>query len=206
MTKNSVYEILDPVNTLRKQRFWDWFDGSDLGSWWTENNSSGVGTFAMVDAVDEGFSVLTGASAGNDSQIFFNDKRHYDFANSVLITVSRAVTTTGISWVPMLVDNATTFTHRIIMRIDSTKTFYDINTRGGGGATVVDTTVPIDTTFRVNKVELFSAKGEFSIDGVLGATSTSNLPSVKLQPMVRMFAREAGGKEGRIRYLEAYNT
>lgn len=205
MTKDSVYEILDPLTTIRKTRFWDWFDGNDLKSWWTENNGAGTGTFAMVDAVNEGFSITTDTAASDDSRIFFNDKRHYDFANSVLITVSRAVTATGISWIPMLVDN-TSFTHRMIVRVDSTSTFYDLNTRGGGAATVVATTVPTDTTFRVNKGELSSAKAEFTLDGVLEATSSTNLPSVKLQPMVRMNARASGGKEGRVRYLEAFNT
>ena len=49
MTFSSVYEMFDPLTTVRKQHFWDWFSGDDLRSTWNKNDISGTNVFAMED-------------------------------------------------------------------------------------------------------------------------------------------------------------
>jgi hypothetical protein len=36
MTFDSVYEMTNPLTTVRKQHFWDWFSGDSLNARWTQ--------------------------------------------------------------------------------------------------------------------------------------------------------------------------
>jgi len=83
MTFNSVYEILDPISTIRKQRFWDWFDGDALRSWWAQTSFGAGGTVSMEDAVDEGLKIVTNTASLDGQQIDFNDERHYSETASI---------------------------------------------------------------------------------------------------------------------------
>jgi hypothetical protein len=95
MTFDSVYEMTNPLTTVRKQHFWDYFSGSTLNSRWTTSNIVGTGTFGMADEVDGGFSIKAGATTGNASGIEFNDIRQYAHDGSVNIAVWKRVADTA---------------------------------------------------------------------------------------------------------------
>ena len=207
MTFASVYEILTPLTTVKKQWFVEWFSGSVLKAYWTKNNVQGTNTFQMADVVDGGFEIITGASANDDGSISFNDKRQYDFNASVIIFVMQQITAAAYrclagfadsnnlpSGDSAYIDNNTSFTN------------YRLLTFRLGSGTASSLGVAIDQLLHSFKVETKAASVVGSIDGVIGATNTTNLPDVKLQPAFEEKTLTTASKTGRIRYLEAFNT
>ena len=201
----SLYEAFNPLTTVAKQHFIEWFSGSVLDSIWNQRNTNGVGTYAMVDAVDEGFSITTGTSTSNASDIDMNDIRHYSEDNYVCISIFRRVTTLSIVQ-QISVNNGATFNHYVLVQDDTINTFYDLFTKDGTTPSAQDSDIAIDATFHSHKIELNGTNARLDIDGVLKVTKTTNLPVAALQPAFRVFARGTGGKEGRFRYIEAYST
>lgn len=206
MTFGSVYEILTPLSTVRKTKFWDWFDGDDLRSWWTKTNTAGVGTFAMVDAVDEGFSITCGTASNDGSNIDMNNINHYSAISTIVISVFRRVTATAASIQQVTANDNTTFTHYGLIADDTDFTNYVMITRDGTTQSNQEATFARDAAFHSHKMEFGSANVKATIDGGLEITKTTNRPTADLQPVFRIFARGTGGKEGRIRYMEAYST
>ena len=76
----SVYEMTNPLTTVRKQHFWEYFSGATLNSRWAITNWNSVtGATAMADEVDGGLKLTT---SGNRSAIQFNDIRPFTHAGS----------------------------------------------------------------------------------------------------------------------------
>jgi hypothetical protein len=202
---NSVYELMHPLTIERKTRFWDWFDGDDLRNWWNFTDVAGTGSGAMVDSVDEGYGVTSGASDNNNSEIDFNNIEHYDFNNSIVQFIARTTLSTSRFLISGLMTDKTVQTHLAGFQDDSDRTFSVLNT-GNGSETLVDTTLGHDTNFHIIKIDIFPTFVKLYIDGALEATSTSNLPDQAMQPYFRMGTRTTAARTGHIRYLEAYNT
>jgi hypothetical protein len=68
------------------------------------------------------------------------------------------------------------------------------------------TDIPRDIVYHTTKLECGSADIKLTVDGVLKVTKTTNIPTVKLQPVCFVESRDATAREGRIRYMECYNT
>jgi len=201
--------MLDPLTTLRLQRFWDWFSGDDLNSYWSKVNYSGTGTFTMVDAVDEGFSVTTASDTNaRNSGIEFNNKKQYSSSGSVFITVFRTVTASNNQAVVGLVENAGTGGDYYIVINRQGSTFYGLQNRNdASGTSTTDTTISVDTSFHSHKGTIDGTTCTLTIDGVLGASTTSNVPDENMEPEFNVLNHtSAQANEARIRYYEAYNT
>jgi len=200
----SLYEAFNPLTTINKQHFIEWFSGDALDTIWTKTDITGTGAFAMVDAVDEGFSIKSGANSSDRSGIEFNNKRQYSETGCVFIAIVRAVdsvsrsVTAGMAEVINLADAA------MRVRIDPGNK-YELVTRSST-TNSTDTSVDDDQVFHVHKLEAFSAKVELSMEGVIEATNTTSLPDVPLQPFMYTQTQTTAVKEGRIRYMECYNT
>ncbi len=203
--EESLYEQLFALTTVMKQRVVDNFDGDTLNERWTQTNNTGVGTFAMADAVDEGFSVKTGVNSGDDSSLNFNNKRQYDPISCKILLAFRRVT--AATSVNVGASNALLFasTHYMLARNSTGETNYDLVTSDSVSATVTASSVAIDTSFRSHQLEGKSSSVEYSIADILEATSTTRLPTVKLQPCLEIVSTSAGAKEIQIRYLEAFS-
>jgi len=203
MTFASVYEILDPLTTVRKQRFWDWFDGDSLRNWWQEN---GTGSSAMVDAVDEGFRLTSGTASGNNRFINFNTIRHYSETGSISIAITRKLTTANsVEHVGFL--DTVSFLHFAYVINDSLgETNYTISTKDGTTQTNTEGTIAHDLIFHLKQIENTSTSNIMSIDGVLDVTKITNRPAARLQPVFRTLTRTTAAREARIRYFEAFNT
>ena len=207
MTFESVYEILNKPTEIRKQRFWDWFDGDALRSWWTKNDLVGNGTFAMVDTVDEGFGVTTGAINNNSSSINFGDIRPFNETACVCIGIVKRVSDlsnlkSGLANITLNDSIESAF-----YRDDTVRTFKELRTGDNIGNTVLATDIVIDTNFTKYKIECGSANIKLSLDGILKITKTTDRPTVRLQPdPLNMSTRTSAAREGRSRYCEVYNT
>ena len=206
--KASLYEHLFPLTTIMKQRIVERFDGDALDERWQTRDIIGTATFAMVDAIDEGFEIITSAGIDHNSQIDFNNIRQYSNIASVIIIVGRRVTATDTDYTIGFYDDApdASTTSRSRMRDFSGSTFKGLNTHDGTTDSQTNSSVAVDTIFRTYKIEMRSADNRLFIDGILEVTKTTNLPTQKLQPQFHMQSKAVATSTGRIRYLEAFNT
>jgi len=204
----SVYEMTNPLTTVRKQHFWEYFSGATLNSRWTTTNVTGSGTFAMADSADGGFIMTTGSGANYESNISFNNKRQFAHDGSIMIGVVQAVATSGSDAFMSLSDNATAAAY---VGGDNTASWeieggtQYCNTSDGTSVTrtALTSATAMGTGFRVGKVECGTANIKLTVDGVLEVVKTTNRPASAMQPKFSVFGN---GKALSVKYMEAYNT
>ena len=212
----SVYEMTNPLTTVRKQHFWEYFSGSatsastfEAQSRWTTSNITHTGTYAMVDEADEGFSILSSTN-GARSAIGFNNIRQFSPTASVAIFDLRRMTDASHDSYAGFKFDATnsTFLNTAVVSQASYATNIGLYTGDGSTATNLEGTTPRDTAWHNYKIENGTDDIKLSIDGVVDVTKTTNRPetSTKLQPFVLNSTNTSASKETRIKYFEAYNT
>lgn len=209
-TQDSLYEHLFPLTTVMKQRVVDNFDGDSLNERWQTNVfSGGTPTFAMVDAVDEGFEIDSASSVSpRGGFINFNVIRQYDFDNAIhisewrVLSIASVITACGFGG-----DAPTLSDHRCEARFDSVVgANYLLLTSDGTTNTTSDSGVVADTNFHTFKTRLTSTLAELFIDGALETSKTDRLPAAKMEPIFIVLQRSAAAKQGHIRYYEAFNV
>jgi len=211
MTFPSVYEVTDVLCTVRKTRMWCWFDGDTLHPRWTTQCDVSTPTFQMVDAIDEGFEILTNLN-GERGIINFCGIRHYCDDSAVMIAVTRRVTTDTQTAIGFN-EGCSLFTGNCAYAIatDDTgeagcnKILATANTAAScQGSTA--TCTPRDTCWTTYKICIVDACCvTLAVNGTVEATRTTFLPDVRMQPAFQGRSRAAGTKNSRIRYMEAYN-
>lgn len=204
----ALVDYLNAPGVVPLQRMNDNFDGDTINERWSVNTIAGSNTEQMSDGVDQGFEIITDTTSVNRSSISFNAIRHYEETGCKVIHVSQAVSTTSIgvqgglsNTEPDVGDDS------IIVGVETAfdgsnfmlKTERSTNT-------IVSLGVAIDANFHTFEAELRASSGLGSIDGVLSAVSTTNLPTSPLQPIWEVITRTTASRTGRIRYMEAYNT
>ena len=204
----SVYEMTNPLTTVRKQHFWDYFSGATLNSRWTFTNHLGAGSGAMSDSVDGGYIVTTASATNNRSGISFNDIRPFAHDGSVMIASVKRNTASSFIYTGLSEssDSAGSDANSISCENDTSDTFIQLYNKGTGSALTTVTDVPIHTNYTDVKIELLSSSATMSLDGVLKADITSFLPTVALQPNFLVLRRSSGNATGNIKYMECYNT
>lgn len=198
---NSMYESFNALTTVNKQHFVEWFSGDAIDSIWTK---IGTGTAQMEDSVDGGFSFES--PTGNVTGYYFNNKRQYAHNGSVFITVAQRINATsgmivglndGSNW-----DNPR---NEAGVQNDTSNTYYVAISSDSTTQSTTNTSVSVDTSWRVHKGELDGTDLKLTIDGTLEATKTTNMPTAKMQPQFLSYYVSGNGK-GALRYYEAYNT
>ncbi len=200
---DSLYESFQALTSVQRSHFVEWFSGSDINAIWDKVNHSGTGTFAMADSVDGGFQYTTdSALAGNSGYIYFNDKRHYDFDDSMIIGIMKVDDATNRQQVIGGADGMFFSGSYFIMENDSVNSFYTLESDGSQ----TNSSIAIDTSWHVHSTVLNGTNMKYYIDGVLEVTKTTNYPTGKYEPVCFMSNRSvAGAKTGRFRYLELFN-
>jgi len=212
----SVYEMMNPLTTVRKQHFWEYFSGSTLNSRWTFKAGAGgvVVSQGMADEVNDGFKfVMTNGHIGTYD---FAQKRQFNYDGAVIIGSHKRWNSAGIIGNGFVGDDTasdsgggTGYMDRRVTRILIRNASLTIQAMTGNssGATYHDTTVVSDDNYHVLKTELTSGGTHFSVDGVLKVSSngSQNETDEKLQPMLMAWAN-GSGSGGYSNYLEAYNT
>jgi len=202
----SMYEAFNPLTTLNKTHFIEWFSGDALDTIWTENTINAA-TFAMSDAVNGGFSIVTGTTTNDGGVIDFNAIRHYAHDGSVIIGVMQKVTSSNTNCVVGWNIDGVTFASDYALMINRDSVgFYKLLTKDASTASETNSDLANDETLRVNKLELFSSSSSYHIDGILKVTKTTNLPTTRLNPNFHLTTQTTTAQTGRITYLEAYNT
>ncbi len=212
MVFDSVYEVTDAAGTVGKTRVVEFFDGELLDTRWVFTDLTGVGSGAMLNAVDGGYTVTTGATSGNQSSISYGGTApsHFCTNNTVVIAiVERPVasmqTLVGMSEKANLCGACCS--SLMAAENDTCDTNYQLLTNDGTTAKTTATCTAIDTTRRVLKLDLDACTVSlFLCGGAADATHVCNLPNAALHPTFHVKSRASGTKAGRISYLEAYNT
>ena len=93
MTFGSVYEITNPLSTVAKQHFVEWFTGKELPTTrrWALTDNGGNNTGSTThDGVDGGYT-LEGTGSGSTQQylLSFNDKKLFSHTGSAIIWVAK---------------------------------------------------------------------------------------------------------------------
>ena len=207
MTFNSVYEITNNLSTIAGQHMIDYFSGNSLDDRWTETNVAGTGTFAMSDSVDGGFSITTATADNNNSSINFNNKRPFNYENSGCVGVVQKVATSSKIWCGFrnsgLVDSENWSS---LYGDGQDGTYKSLTTGDGAGTSTANSSVANDTAWTLFKIETTPSINNLTINGVLEVSKTTDLNDAqKMQPIFQVKALTTGGKEGKIRYMEAWN-
>jgi len=203
---NSVLSLITPPNVIRKQHFWDWFDGTQLKSIW-DATTIGGGTHAMDDNTNGGFEFTSSTTNGSTGLITFNDKRHYAHNGSVVIGVVKSDLATSQFLQFGLTEQASAPTDTRAMYINwSVNTYQRLQCTLNGTSSTTDTSQTVDTNTHRAKVTLDTTSCKLLLDGVFEGVSTSNLPDVTMQPYWRCANQGTVTRVFHIRYLEAYNT
>jgi len=208
---SSVYELFEPLTSVRKSHFWEWFDGDDRDTTrWTSTNFGGTNTFQMSDGIDQGFEIVTQASTNARGQIDFNGIRHYDESASELIFVMQRVSTNCAVHCGFLQSNElfNSGDDSASWQESTANTYKNVYSTDGSTASTTNSSVAIDTNFHVYKLVMNCPTNiQGYIDGVLEVTKTTNLPNVgRNEPAFLVKTLSASSGTGRIRFLEGYNT
>ena len=211
MTFSSVYEMTNPLTTVRKQHWWEWFSGDDLKttSQFTSINASPTG--AMDDAVDGGYKVSFSSSASSWGGITHNNIRQFQEDNVVAIWVVKRTMTTDAGGYWAGVSNVINTTQNDTMAV-STNTNVSSNFflyLKGGITSNTDSTTPVatDDNWHVTKVEADGTDIKMYIDGALEATVAGTMGTTKVQPSCTGIHTPAtAGASISIRYGEVYST
>jgi len=204
----SVFELTDPFGFDRKKRFWDYFDGNSLKSFWHFVNVAGSGSGAMFDGIDGGYEITTGTSSSDSSAITFNGIRHFSNIACSCVISGKKVESANSNQVAgfsndlignlarerFWVNNDVNFTNIQLVHADNDSTSLTAGTTVSG---IEDRTYQLD---------LFSTYGKMTIDGDFNIAVTTDLPTVKLEPVLRHITRTNGAVKMRYRYFEAWNT
>ena len=206
MTFDSVYEMFDPLTSVRKQHFWSWFSGEDLDSdRWAITNWNGVtGATAMDDSVDGGLKLTT---SGNRSAIQFNDIRPFTHAGSgsEVIWVAKKVGSTADGSVGLAKNSNGFLNGGVNVNFDTNTNidFSAFNDAGSGTTASTGQAVATALDWHVYKMTCATSNQTCSIDGVLTNSTTATMDSL-MQPVALLYT--ASSTVLHLRYCEAYNT
>lgn len=209
MVEESLYEHLNPLCVVAKQRVVEHFDGDSLCTdRWSTSAGSGSVNFTMFDDICGGFEINPTATSSFGRANFANN-RQYSCEAVVLISVVHR--DSGALQTVMLNEQTTSSSAFSTLRMenDPCATFYAFVTG--------DTTSPLCRTCttlctescvkRTVKLELVlccDATITFC-GGCTEAQKGCDLPDTPLQPVLRNFSR-SGSSNARFNYLEVYNT
>tara|TARA_B100001750_G_scaffold85036_1_gene67173 strand:+ start:585 stop:1259 length:675 start_codon:yes stop_codon:yes gene_type:complete len=224
MTFGSVYEITNPLSTVAKQHFWDWFSGRTLnmgndGRWALTNNGGNTTGSAMHDGVDGGYSLEgTGSGSTQQSLLAFDDVKEFSNTGSVIIwsaklTLPMPASLDGSNditasqggwgmcgtmpnyWLNGIKINVPTGASSVI-------NFGTMN-NSTEAFTATDLPVILSADYKTYKLEQKSSSAVCHIDGEIKATRTSGLSTTAMQPFLY---QKYPDSDVHAVYCEAWNT
>ena len=193
-----------------KQHFIEWFSGKQLPSYWTLTQIVATCTATMADSVDGGMLFQTDSGSGSPSAyLSFDDKCQYNPSGFGFISVCKkgSDNNIGIKGGIGSDDGAANPAAAVFMVEGTLATYRTLQTRNGGSETETATTTAVSQTEFAYKLEGTGSAANLSLNGVLSATTGSNLSTTKCQPLLYIQSRStAAVKNYNVRYLECYNT
>lgn len=181
--------------------FYDDFVGSNWDNRWWSSRGTGGSVSTQADSV-----VRVRATANLAYELYQTDKCDFSVA-AVASMICRFMISSTASMrgeIGLEAANPDETNNRITVYYDSA---VGANWRAqcisGGAATTVDTGISADTNFHEFEIVTTSGSVKFSLDGVLVATITTNIPSTLLQPCCHVISRTGVVKDVNIDWIEA---
>lgn len=206
----SVYEMFAPLTTVRKQHFWEYFSGSTLNSRWTLQQIVSTCTATMADSADGGLLLSTDSGSGSPSAFLsFNDICSFNPSGFVFISNCKKGSDNNIGIKAGIGsdDGAANPAAAVFMVEGTLATYRTLQTRNGGSETETATTTAVSQTEFDYKLEGTGSAANLYLDGILSATTGSNLSTTQCQPLLYIQSRStAAVKTWNTKYLEVYNT
>ena len=214
MTYGSVYEITNPLTRVAKQHMVTWFTGSSyLPSEWTFRNVAGTGSQGTSDLIDGGFQIKSATGSGQQSKIDCDNIRQYSNTGSSVTWIHKpAFKDSGVIWFSGFGYEKThnewsQINNQAICFADADNSVFDLRTEDSSSNTDVASNSPVSVGFHAENIELKPSSCDMSIDGVLEAVATTNLPTTKLQPYFSSANRTSTANSWHyVLMCEAFNT
>lgn len=212
MVEASLYEHLNPLTTVARQRVVENFSGDTLCTdRWTTCCITGANTHRIADVINGGYEMVTSTTIFSNMKIDFNDIRQYSETDSKLIIVLQRITCSiqNNPAIGFIVCNHmyTGGAEGLGMRVCNANTDYQATASTGcGGRAFTATCICIDVIDHTWVIDTNACNFTLSDGGSLVATVSCCLPNENMQPYFGMFAGSAASVTTRIKYLEAYNT
>jgi len=202
MTFGSVYEITNPLSTVAKQHFVEWFSGKELPARrWALTNNGGNNTGSTThDGVDGGYTLEgTGSGSTQQSLLAFNDKKLFSHTGSAIIWVAKlslpmpasldgtnSITASQGGW-GMCGTMPSYWLNGIKINVPTTATsVINFGTMNNSTETYTATDLPVIVAadYKTYKLEQKSSSAICHIDGELKSTRTSGLSTTAMQPFL----------------------
>ncbi len=203
----AIIEARQPFGAEIKQHIVEWFSGDTLDSIWTKSIETS-GTIVMQDVIDGGLIFTTSTTSFDDNGLTFNNIEHYDHNGSAFIVVFRRITDNGEQMLSGLFgNNVINGTPRdvIYARDGSGGAQKRFHTSDASTGTSVDMDQIGDLLWTVYFGQVFPSHATMHSNGKLAVIKTTNLPSSKMQPYVKMRSTNTTISTTAIRYYEAWN-
>ncbi len=163
-TFESLYSVFNPETTIAKQRFVDFCTGALFQNrYWVLTDITGTGSVSMVDAVDEGMTVTSGANSGDNSELDFNNIKPFDDSACVGIFVARRVDNANGRYDIGFQDG----TDNAYCRNNNIGSFYAMICSDGVCTTNTDSDLATDEAFHVIRIDMKASSATMTIDGAL---------------------------------------
>ena len=207
-----MYEVFNALTIIAKQHFRYDFCGSGFSTTlWIKTDQSGVGTFATIDAVDGGAKLTCGAVGANRSSVHMNNKRQLIHNSHTLISVFKlgeAVSGQTHVGTSNVTDVEGTPNDQIQVGMDTSvnASNFTIDSWDATTGSGLSSGVALDTVLHVHKYVSGASNIQYSIDGVLKVTKSTNLPTVKMQPVISVRTGEAVAHSITILSVEVFNS
>ena len=211
----SVYEMMNPLTTVRKQHFWEYFSGKDISPRrWTLTQTNGGVSSEMSDEVDGGYKIMFSSQATAWGGLDFNNiSKPFSLYNSTFTTViKRNFTGSGVTggfWAGLSASNNTSQNDTVAFSSNtSSKSKFFLYAKGNTTASTEGDCPTVDNQWHTGTVVLLPSSMKLSIDGVLGATIESGMGvNDKAQPQIHGIKYgTTTGNSIQVKYFEAYNT
>ena len=193
-----------------KQHFVEWFSGKQLPSYWFIEQIVTTFTVPMADSIDGGIQMTTGSESTSPSgYLGFNDICQYDPTGFRFISTCKkgSDNNVGIKAGIGSEDGIANPAHASMMVEGSLTTNRALQTKDGSTQTSTSSDVPISQTEFAYDIVGNGSNNILSLDGIAKVTKTTELPTLKCQPLLYIQSRStAAVKTWNCKYLEIYNT
>ncbi len=204
----SLIEVQQPFGEQIPTHFQEWFSGDALDSIWTFEDIVGSGSVGMNDIINGGVRITCGTTSSDSSVIDFNDIDHYSATGSKFICVCKLVESTSRFTYSGFYDDPSVSiaNQRLTFGNDSVNSEIALRTGdvSATGETAGITTV--DENLHAYQVEINSILSKMYTENGFEAVRTATLPTVDLQPVLRVGTRTGAARNIDVLYFEAWNT
>ena len=216
MTFPSFYEMTNPLTTVKKQYFLEYFTGNMLSPRRWKQTVSG-GSIGMANLLNGGVKLSTTGSNQKATLSSGGDgnpaARQFNYQDCTFIASFKFDSTQASTLQVVGLSNGTTASPRThsyntasISDVVNSGIYYVDHGDGSGAVISTSTSTATDTNWHTVKISLNSSSHiDATVDGgAIGSTITSDVPAHRMAPILHLDSGVT--KNMYVNYMEVYNT